>query len=106
MKLLFAVLAMLLAYLVLWPVPIEPVAWDAPEAPALEGRFEINDRLADVRRVGSGVGVGPEDVEVDEAGNVFVGYEDGRIVRFSADHSQHALLAHTGGRPLGMALDR
>lgn len=105
MKILFAVLALLLAYLVAWPVPIDPVAWNAPEAPALEGRFAVNDHLAAVRRVGAGVGVGPEDVEIDEAGNVFVGYEDGRIVRFSAGHSQHALLAHTGGRPLGMALD-
>jgi len=102
--LVFALVA-LLAYLLLWPVPIEPVAWEAPEAPALEDRFAVNDRLAAVQRVGRGVGVGPEDVAIDGQGNVFVGYEDGRIVHFSPGGGTHALLVDTGGRPLGMALD-
>ena len=31
--LLIAVLALLLAYLLFWPVPIEPVAWQAPPTP-------------------------------------------------------------------------
>jgi sugar lactone lactonase YvrE len=105
MKALLAVLIALAAYLALWPVPIEPVAWDAPPAPPLEGRYESNDRLAAVRRVGAGVGVGPEDVAIDSEGNVFVGYEDGRIVRFTPDGAQHELFAHTGGRPLGLAFD-
>ena len=105
MKTLAVVLLITIAYLALWPVPIEPVAWQAPEAPALEGRFAVNDRLAAVERMGSGVGVGPEDVEIDAEGNVFVGYEDGRIVRFAADGADPRLLADTGGRPLGMKLD-
>jgi sugar lactone lactonase YvrE len=105
MKYLLAVLALLLAYLVFWPVPIEPVAWDAPAAPPLEGRYAVNDRLAAVERLGAGVGIGPEDVEIDPAGNIYVGYEDGRIVRFLPDVSSHRVLADTGGRPLGMKLD-
>jgi len=105
MKVFLAVLVLLLGYLWFWPVPIEPVAWDAPEAPALEGRYAVNEQLAALRRVGRGVGVGPEDVAVDGRGNVFVGYEDGRIVRFSPGGETHAVLADTGGRPLGMALD-
>ena len=52
----------LAAYLLFWPVPIDPVAWDAPEAPRLEGRFAKNGALADVVRLGEGVGIGPEDV--------------------------------------------
>ncbi len=95
----------LIAYLALWPVPIEPVAWDAPTAPALEGAFAPNDRLAAVRRMGAGAGIGPEDVAVDAAGNIHVGYEDGRIVRFRPDGSEPALLADTGGRPLGLEFD-
>ncbi len=105
-KTLAAVLLALVAYLAFWPVPIEPVAWNAPPAPALEGRFEMNDRLAAVRRIGAGIGIGPEDVEIDADGHVYVGYEDGRIVRFAPDGASHALLANTGGRPLGMKLDR
>ena len=104
-KIIAAIAIALFAYLAFWPVPIEPVAWDAPAAPALEGRYAVNERLAAVRRVGAGVGVGPEDVAIDAAGNVFVGYEDGRIVRFAPDGGQHALLADTGGRPLGLEFD-
>jgi hypothetical protein len=82
---LLAVLA-LAAYLAFWPVPIEPVAWDAPTAPALEGA----SRLTTASRPSSrGVGVGHRSGGRRDrpAGNVFVGYEDGRIVRFSPDGS-------------------
>jgi sugar lactone lactonase YvrE len=104
-KFIAALFILLFAWLAFWPVPIEPVAWDAPAAPALEGRYAVNERLAAVQRAGQGVGTGPEDVEIDAEGRVFVGYEDGRIVRFSADFMQHEVLADTGGRPLGMKLD-
>jgi sugar lactone lactonase YvrE len=105
MKALVALAVALFAYLAFWPVPIEPIAWDAPRAPALEGRYEVNTRLAAIERLGDGVGVGPEDVAIDDAGHLFVGYEDGRIVRFQPDGSRPALLADTGGRPLGMKHD-
>ena len=28
-------------------VPVDPVAWDAPEAPELSGRYAANDDLAE-----------------------------------------------------------
>lgn len=92
----------LLAYLAFWPVPIEPVAWDAPDAPTLEGAYAGNDRLAAIDRYAVGIGIGPEDVAVDPAGGIYAGYEDGRIVRFAADGGDPRLLANTGGRPLGL----
>lgn len=95
----------LLGYLLFWPVPVEPVAWQAPAAPALEGHYAINDRLAAVTRLGEGVGIGPEDVAIAANGDLFVGYEDGRLVRFDAQGQSPALLADTGGRPLGLAFD-
>jgi sugar lactone lactonase YvrE len=104
-KILAFVAIALFAYLAFWPVPIDPVAWDAPEAPALAGKYEVNDRLAAVDRRGVGVGVGPESVAIDESGAIHVGYEDGRIVRFDPSGSNPALLADTGGRPLGMKHD-
>ncbi|MEJ2513679.1 MAG: SMP-30/gluconolactonase/LRE family protein [Gammaproteobacteria bacterium] len=105
MKALGVFLAAVLAWLLLWPVPIEPVAWDAPEAPALEGIFAPNDALASATRLGEGVGTGPEDVAIDPHGDIFVGYEDGRIVRLDPSGGNPALLANTGGRPLGLDFD-
>jgi sugar lactone lactonase YvrE len=104
-KFLAIALLALLAWLAFWPVSIQPVAWEARAAPALEGRYALNDRLADLAWRGEGVGVGPEDVEIDASGNVYVGYEDGRVMRFPAGDATAELLADTGGRPLGMALD-
>lgn len=99
-----AILA-LLAYLLFWPVPIDAVAWQAPEAPALAGPYAINDRLAQVRRLAENVGEGPEDVAVDDEGNLYVGYADGRLVRFSPAGEEPEELADTGGRPLGLDFD-
>ena len=106
MRIMVAVLAALLAYLLFWPVPIEPVAWQAPAAPALTGQYATNARLAEAKRLGVNEGNGPEDVAVDSAGNLFVGYDDGRLVRFDADGSTPDLLTNTEGRPLGLDFDR
>jgi sugar lactone lactonase YvrE len=101
-KLLLLMLAAIAGYLLFWPVPIEPVAWQAPPAPALEGRFARNDRLNEVRSLGLNQGTGPEDVAIDGRGRLYVGYEDGRITRFRPDGSRPEVLADTGGRPLGL----
>jgi len=35
------------AYLTLWPVPIDPVKWQAPKAIGFQGDFSENDKLDD-----------------------------------------------------------
>lgn len=40
------VLGALAAYLLLWPVPIEPAPWSPLEAPSLQGVYAPNDALA------------------------------------------------------------
>ncbi|WP_414433747.1 SMP-30/gluconolactonase/LRE family protein [Alloalcanivorax venustensis] len=90
------------AYLLLWPVPVDPVAWDAPEAPELTGPYAANDELADVERLAAGQGHGPEDVAIDDQGNLYVGYEDGRLVRYDPNGENGDLITNTEGRPLGL----
>lgn len=104
-KILIILSASIIAYLLLWPVPIEPVAWQAPKAPALEGPYAINTALAGVDWLGKGQGEGPEDVAIDSGGKLYVGYVDGRIVRFDANGAHPETLANTGGRPLGLDFD-
>src|SRR5437660_1699121 len=87
----------LLGYLFFWPVPIEPVAWQAPPAPKLEGPFAANDYLARVERIGEGAGVGPETIALDKQGRIYGGYVDGRILRFSHDGKTTEEFANTGG---------
>lgn len=100
----FAILvAAAVAYLLLWPVPFEPVAWNAPPAPKLEGKYAVNEKLAEVQWLARGIGAGPEDVAIDAQGRIYGAYDDGKIRRFAADGSQPEIFADTQGRPLGLA---
>lgn len=107
MKKVLGVLAIIViavaAYLLLWPVEIEPVAWNAPQAPELSGQYAANDKLASVERLAQGVATGPEDVAVDELGRIYGAFEDGKIRRFDSDGSNLEVFADTQGRPLGLA---
>jgi sugar lactone lactonase YvrE len=93
------------AYLVLWPVLIEPVAWDPPPAPAMVGALAPNDLLAQGRHLLAGVGSAPEDVAFDAAGRLYTGFDDGRILRVALPAGAPELVADTAGRPLGMVFD-
>ncbi len=99
-----AILAALVLYLAFWPVPIDPVAWTPPAAPALAGPYAPNRRLAAVEWIGRGVALGPESTAIDREGRVHTGTRDGRILRLAAD-GRFEEVARTGGRPLGMAFD-
>lgn len=101
-KILLTLVALITGYLLFWPVPIKPVAWQAPATPTLEGRYATNDLLSGAVSLGLNEGIGPEDVAIDAEGLLYVGYEDGRVVRFEAHGGQPQLLANTGGRPLGL----
>ena len=91
------------AWLLAWPVPLEPEAWDPPAFH--DGDWVPTGSLASANRVPLPDGHGPEDVELDAAGNVLVGLHDGRILRFPAGGGASELLADTGGRPLGLHPD-
>lgn len=100
-----ALVTLALLYLFFWPVTIDPVAWTPPPAPTLEGAYAVNGALTKVQRLGEGVGIGPEDVAVDAQGRIYVGYVDGRLVRFDQQGANPETLLNTGGRPLGLDFD-
>jgi sugar lactone lactonase YvrE len=108
MKKLLGLLVLLIAavaiYLAITPSPIDPLAWQAPPAPAMTGVLEPNDTLMKAELLGRGQLHGPEDTAVDAQGRVYAGLHDGRIVRLETDGSV-ATFADTGGRPLGMDFD-
>jgi sugar lactone lactonase YvrE len=103
--LILLVVAAILAYLLLWPVDVAPVAWNPPPAPPPTGVYAPNAVLAHVELLGTGLGEGPETVTPDAQGRMTVGYKDGRIERYEADGKKHQTLANTGGRPEGHTYD-
>jgi sugar lactone lactonase YvrE len=95
--------AALCAYFTLWPVSIDPVAWQPPGARPSTGALASNEDLRAAERLAEGRVEGPEDVAVDAQGRVYVGVHDGRIEILARDDSSLTTLAETGGRPLGLA---
>lgn len=90
-----------LLYLLLWPVPIDPVAWEAPEDLGLVDPFGPDDRLARAKSIDLGDYEGPEDLSRGTDGQYYATVEDGLVIRIDANGDVHAF-AQVGGRPLGI----
>lgn len=101
---LIAAIVAVLLYLFLWPTPIDPLAWEPPEAPAMSGSWEPNTHLRKADYLGAGAFDGPEDIAVDSEGRVYGGTAEGMIRRTTPDGTVETF-AVTGGRPLGMGFD-
>jgi hypothetical protein len=93
-----------LFYLLFWPVPINPVAWDGPTPPAMEGVYMDNDYLSSIKKVGSMKG--PEDIAMSYDGGIYAGYHDGIILKHKTEEKFKGFFFYnTEGRPLGMKFD-
>ena len=105
-KLLAVVLLVLIAWFVLSPAPIDPIAWQPPEDEGFVGPFAENTILTNAEVFPLVDGEGPEDVAVDRYGRIYGGLHDGRIIRYSYDGVlQETFATIEGGRPLGLHFD-
>ena len=102
---LVALLGVLLLYLFLWPVPIDPVDWQAAPSPPLEGDYAANTLLQGMELIATPNSHGPEDVVLDADGRIYVGVEEGRILRYEPDGTNPEVFVDVGGRPYGLEFD-
>jgi len=100
-----AAMLALLVYLLAWPVPVEPVAWQAPAPPGYAGVHAQNDRLADLRLVSIAPEIGPEHIEFGPDGQLYTGTLSGAVLRMNAEGGAPEVVARTEGRPLGLDFD-
>jgi sugar lactone lactonase YvrE len=98
--------AALFLYLLFWPVPITPVAWDAPVSAGLTDPFLPNDRLSKARLINLGDHEGPEDIAGGPDGRIYTATSDGAVLRMDSNGGRIEVFAHAGGRPLGIEFDR
>ena len=97
-------IGVILAYLLLWPVPIEPVAWHAPINTGFSGAFTQNRKLAEIEIITLKQTHGPEAVAL--LGNtVYATTREGWIIRYDEDTGEVSKWANTQGSPLGIAFD-
>ncbi len=99
------IIALIVLYFLVWPVPVEPVAWEAPPNPGYTGPFAVNERLKGLETLSIAGNHGPEDVALDAEGRIYAATHEGNIVRISADGSYSEIWVDTGGRPLGIDFD-
>jgi len=98
------VLALPLLYLIAWPVPIDPVSWQAPDARGLIDPFEINDRLKFARGISIDPFTGPEDATIGVDGNIYATTSSGHVIQVRGRQVRE--FSNPGGRPLGIETDR
>lgn len=96
-------LAGITIYLLAWPVPVDPVAWQAPANRGLVDPFEANDLLKAATTIDLGDYQGPEDATLGRDNLVYVTTESGHVLRIR--NRQVETFADTGGRPLGIEAD-
>ena len=101
MRILFAVIVLGLAYLLFWPVPVAPIAYEMPETNGFTGDFAPNAALdkAQLIRLPDGE-TGPEDIAVLPDGAVYTTSLPGGLFRI--DGAQPVEVDQLGGRPLGL----
>ena len=95
-----AVLA-LAAYLLFWPVPIDPVAWRPAKDAGYSGPHARNDRLSQVQVVSVEPEIGPEHIDFGPDGKLYTAVLSGAVLRMNPDGSGRETVVNTGGRPLG-----
>jgi len=99
---LIALLA-LVAYFAWWPVPVDPVAWEAPPNAGYVGAFAVDSSLHAFTPVSLGGSTAPESVTRDSVGRIYAATAEGVIVRLTAEGTDPQVWARTPGRPLGLA---
>jgi sugar lactone lactonase YvrE len=94
------------AYMLFWPIPVSPVAWDAPKDLGYSGAHQPNERLKGLQRIALGEGqAGPEHM-VAHQGWLYTGLSNGEVIRVdTAASGQRETVVNTGGRPLGLDVD-
>ncbi len=95
----------LVCYLLLWPVAVDPVAWEAPQNPGFRGAFAVNHHLAGLETFAIDGRHGPEAVVLDAGGVAYISTHEGWLLRKRPDQQAAEPWLNTGGRPLGMAFD-
>lgn len=98
-------LILFVAYLLYWPIPIDPKGWNPPKAPPYEGRFERRNSLAGAEKLWRGQLAGPEATAIRD-GYIYTGLTNGDLVRMKIDgQGAPEVIANTGGHPLGLKFD-
>jgi sugar lactone lactonase YvrE len=92
-------------YLILWPVPVEPKAWEAPVSPGYTGDYSANTLLDKPVKLNLPELHGPEAAAFDQSGRLYLTTHEGWLVRANQNNDALEPWLDLGGRPLGLDID-
>lgn len=96
------VLALLVLYLLFWPVPIEPKKYNAK---AIAPKALPHAQLLSVKEsIGPLPGVGPEDLVIGNNGQLYTGLSNGKLVKINLKTKTISTIATLPGQILGLEL--
>ncbi len=95
----------LIAYLLLWPVPAQPVVWQKPLPAPYVGDHAVNTKLANLQSIATGSEIGPEHLAVGPDGKLYAAMASGNVLRMQPDGSAQEVFVNTQGRVLGFDFD-
>ncbi|MBD3664368.1 SMP-30/gluconolactonase/LRE family protein [Sulfitobacter aestuariivivens] len=103
-RMLLVLLVLAIGYLLFWPVPVAPVAWQAPKSTGYTGAYVPNTALADLQKQAILGRHGPEDAAISSNGTIYITTEGGDVLARSPEGNM-MVHAETQGRPLGIEVD-
>ncbi|NLP51208.1 SMP-30/gluconolactonase/LRE family protein [Bacillus sp. RO1] len=104
-KVLALLCTVLILYLLLWPVSIDPVSWESPKSMGYIGAYEKNNKLEGMEFLSIGKYEEPEHIVYRE-GWLYAATKTGAIIRVREDGTELQEIVNTKGRPLGFDFDR
>ncbi|GFD94188.1 hypothetical protein KUL156_25180 [Alteromonas sp. KUL156] len=105
MKMLWVLLFLTVAYLLFWPVPIDPVSWKAPINDGYQGPFAENTGLSDLVLIDLKGEEGPEDFAISKDGTIATATHSGAVLLMKNGGTTFTPWINTHGRPLGLEYD-
>ena len=103
LRVIAAFLILAIAYLSLWPVPIEPVSWTPPVDRGFVDPFTSNNLLQPATGIDIDPYESPEDATLGRDG-IYVSTTVGAVLRIQ--NGSVTEVAHPGGNPLGIVADK
>jgi len=104
-KLFLSFIIIVIAYLLFWPVAVDPVNWNAPKNKGYVGDFQQNTILSQIETLEIKGNHGPEGLALLN-GEVYATTREGWIVRHKPDTGEIKNWVHTQGSPLGLVFDQ
>ena len=99
------ILILLIVYLTVKPVPIEPVSWISTPFQGYVGVHSVNSKLSNLKMIPLNGEEAPEHIILAKDGMLYTTVVSGNILRMTPDGENQEIFANTGGRVLGFDFD-